>query len=296
MKNKISYIILSMVCMGTAMQATAQKLSIKPHVNIGVGNAISVKSDMEGLTNNSSAMDYGVDFGYTFWKMGGNRLEVNMGVGYQSASLKLGVPYLGYSYNAPATADEDGNPYVRYYEISNMEQKVNLGYFNIPIYLTYGYKFSNRFGVHADLGFKLGFKCGSTLKSVRGTASCYGVFPEYDNLVIKDSYIDGFGTSDLSKAKKADPEANGFNASLLVGAGLDVYIAGPLWFNVGVRYDCGFTNSFKNEFKGKGGFTADNAPVTYTVANGQEVKPLTGYLKSSKLSPFSIYLGFDIKF
>lgn len=298
MKHNIKKpVIISAFLIGGLMvlpvKSAAQKFSIKPNVNIGVGNPMNVKSDIKEISTSSSDVDFGVDFGYTFWKKGGNRLEVSLGLGYSAVGLKLGVPDLSYNYIAPASADEDGNTYVRYYDLSDMEQKLSIGYFNIPVYLTYGYQFSKRIGVHADLGFRMGFKCSASLKRVSGSATSYGVFPDYGNLVITDSYLDGFGISDLSAAKRMEPEANSFNASLLVGAAVDVYIAGPVWFNIGVRYNCGFTDCFKHNYDGNA-FTADTAPVTYTVAEGEKVRPLTCFLSSSKLSPFSIYMGFTI--
>lgn len=298
MTKRYRLILTALLLGGTAFTPVgmkAQKFAVKPYADIGVGSAMSLKSDLPLSTKSSSNTSFGVDFGYTFWRMGGNSLEANIGLGYSTTGVKLRTEGFDYSYNAPASADEDGNPYVRHYSLTGMEQKYNLGYFNIPLYLTYGYQFSNRIGVHADLGFRFGFKCSAKMNSVSGTATSYGVYPEYDNLMIDAPWLNGFGTTDLADAKRGDVDANGFYASLLVGAALDVYIAGPVWLNVGVRYDCGFTNSFKHLYDG-GTYTAENAPVSYTVAEGQEVTPLTGYLSSSKLSPFSIHAGLTIKF
>lgn len=302
MKNITIYkLIFASLAIGGVLigsdEMKAQKFAIKPYADLGVGSAMSLKSDMPLSTKSSSNTSFGVDFGYTFWRKGGNSLEANIGLGYSVANLKLGIDNLSYRYEAPAAADMDGDTYIRYYqyELTGMQQKINLGYFNIPIYLTYGYQFGERIGLHADLGFRFGFKCASKLSSVSGMVESYGVYPEYDDLLIDDSWLNGFGESDLADAKRGDVDANGFNASLMVGAGLDVLIAGPVWLNLGVRYDCGFTNSFKHLYDG-GAYTYENAPVSYTVAEGQEVKPLTGYLNSSKLSPFSIHAGLTIKF
>lgn len=295
MRNKTAYILLSLACMGISLQASAQKFAIKPQVNVGVGSAMSLKSDLPLSSKKASSTAFGVDFGYTFWNKGGHALEANIGLGYTVSGVKLGVDGLNFSYNAPASADEDGNAYIRHYNVAALEQKFNLGYLNIPLYLTYGYQFSQRIAVHADLGFRLGFKCNAKINSVIGTAGSYGVYPEYDDLMIDAPWLNQFGETDLADAGRGEVEANGFYASLLVGAALDVYIAGPVWFNLGLRYDCGFTDSFSKMYESKN-FNSATAPVTYTVAGGQEVKPLTSYLDSSKLSPFSILLGLTFKF
>lgn len=273
--------------------ANAQNFSLKPHADIGVGSAMNIKSDFKDLSKSSSSSDFGIDLGYTFWRSGENRLEANIGLGYSTTSLKFNVPAMDYSYNAPASADVDGNAYIRYYELSEMSQKLNLGYFTIPLYLTYGYNFSKSVGLHVDLGFKFGFKCNASLNNVSGSAYSYGVYPEYDDLVMGDPWIDEYGNSNLAEAVKGKVDASGFYASLLLGAAFDVNVYGPLWFNVGLRYNCGFTNSFRHLYA-PSNFNATSAPVTYTVANGEEVKPMTGYLTSSRLSPLAIHVGFTI--
>ena len=272
---------------------SGQKFAVKPNVNIGIGNAINVKSDIQGLSSNASYFDFGADFSYKFWQKGGSRLEANIGIGYSISNLKLSIPSLIYDYNATASADIDNNPYIRYFEITNLEQKYNLGYFNIPIYLTYGYQFSERIGLHADLGVKLGFKCNAKMNSVSGNAYSYGQFPEYDDLIIKDLVLDDFGNSNLANSEKMSLQTSVINASLFVGATFDVRVAKSVWFNLGIRYHPGISNIFKKTFT-SGNYTQENSPVTYTVADGLQVFPLANYLSSSKLSPFSIYVGLTI--
>ena len=96
------------------LSVSAQKFSIKPNVNIGVGSTMSIKSDFKDLTKSSNTTDFGVDFSYRFWELSSNHLEANIGLGYSTTNLKFNVPGMEYSYDAPASADEDGNTYVRY--------------------------------------------------------------------------------------------------------------------------------------------------------------------------------------
>lgn len=299
MTQNIKYSVISGILLGIAglspFRAEAQKFALKPYVDIGIGNPMSVKSDLELSKKSGNNNSFGLDFGYTFLHKGGNSLEANLGIGYSITNLNVGLTSLEYNYMAPPTADVDNNPYIRYYELSGLEQKINVGYFTVPVYLSYGYQFSSRVGLHADLGFRFGFKCASKLSSMSGSAYCYGIYPEFDNLEITLPGLNDFGTTDLSEAKRGKVEANGFYTSLLVGLSFDVYLFGPVWLNVGARYDCGFTNTFKKIYEPTN-FTSESAPVTYTVANNQEVKPLSSYLSSSKLSPFSIHAGLTFKF
>ena len=83
---------------------------------------------------------------------------------------------------------------------------------------------------------------------------------------------------------------------MLMGAGLEGRISGPLWINVGIKYNLGFSNIFKGTYKEGEAFTMDNAPVTYTVAENEKVEPYTNYFTKSKLSMFSLNVGLSLKF
>ena len=68
-------------------------------------------------------------------------------------------------------------------------------------------------------------------------------------------------------------------------AGAEFRIYGPLTADLSFRYNAGLTNLYK------GGTTTDIAPVSYTVADGQQVLPLCDYFKTSKLSMISLQLA-----
>ena len=274
----------------------AKDFTLKPHAEIGLGNSMSTNTGLSGLDACAHSQEYGLDFGYTFWRNGRNSLEVNVGLGYSHTGLKLDSGSFDFNYAAPADADDDGNLYQRYYEIRDLSQKVNTGYLTVPVYLDYRYGINNWLGVHADLGLKFGFKCSAGLGKVSGNSFSYGIYPEYDDLMIDADYLNDFGNRSLEGVSTGPVSARGFNASLLVGVGVEARIYGPLWFDLGLRYDCGFADIFKEGYAADKGFTAQSAPVTYTVADGTVVKPMTDYLSKSKLMPLSLRLGFRICF
>ena len=161
--------------------------------------------------------------------------------------------------------------------------------------MTYSNKFTAFKNINADAGVRLGFITGSGLDKVSGKAFSYGVYPQYDDLMIDADYMNGFGTSDLSEARHTTPESEGFNASVLVGAGAEFRIYGPLSVDLSLRYNIGLMDMYKGSYKG-GAFTEDTAPVSYTVATGQTVRPLTDYLSSSKLSQLSLRVALIYRF
>jgi len=142
----------------------------------------------------------------------------------------------------------DGESYIRYYELGNLHQKAQLGRISIPIYLSYAYRCNHWLGVHADFGVRIGFKTSSELSSVNGDAYSYGVYPQYDNLKIEDSYLNDFGQNDFITAQGLTPEVNSFSVSILIGVGAEFRIYGPLaadislkvwrWINKYVQSNC----------------------------------------------------------
>lgn len=298
MKKISIYSTIILICGLIPLCSSAQKYSVKAYGDIGLGNGLSMTTALPGMSTKSSSNSFGVDFGYTFWKKGAHSLEANIGVGYRMASATFDVPNLEYSYAAAASADVDGNPYQRHTKLSNVEQKMNLGYFNIPIYLQYQYRIAKWVGVHADFGFGLGFKCAGSVEMKDGTAYSYGVYPEYDNLVIDAEYMNDFGVRDLANAKLRDAETAGFSASIIAGAGFEFYVGGPVSIDLGVRYNAGLTKVFKDGYSvgSTSAITSETAPVTYSVSEGLQVKPLSDYVAKSHLNPFNLHIGVKVRF
>ncbi|MCH5236300.1 MAG: outer membrane beta-barrel protein [Muribaculaceae bacterium] len=298
MKNKILIFSLASVSyLASGFSAGAQRFEIKPHATIGLGKGVDLESTLPMVSEKGVSNEFGVDFGYTFWESGANSLNVNIGLGYRTSSLKFRAQDMKYRYSAPPSADMDGDTYIRYYDVNDLEQKIGTGHFNIPLYLGYEYRINDWFNVYADLGFNFGIKCKATLNHISGSIDTYGIYPQYgDNFEIKDPFMNGFGEHALSSSMKGKISANSFMPSFLVGAGVETKIWGPLWFMLGFRYDCGFNNMFKNLIEGTTPFTASTAPVTYTVKDGERVTPISDYLNKSRLSVFSLNFGFSVKF
>ncbi len=296
MNIKALYIAAAML---TALTAAAQtpseeKFAVKVTADIGLGSAMSVKSTLGEVDPKSSASDFSVDFGYTFWRKEKNSLEANIGLGYGSMSMTAGLPELAYSYAAPAQADMDGVPYIRHYQLNDLHQKVSAGRFLVPIYINYRYHINPTVAVHALAGFKLGFVTSSKVSQCSGKATAYGVYPIYDDLMIDASYMNEFGTVNLDKNQALAPEKNAFGASFMVGVGAEVRVHGPVYADVAIGYEAGFTNTFKGS--GKSTFSSDNAPVTYTVATGTQVTPLSNFTSSSRLSRLSLSISLIYRF
>ena len=202
---------------------------------------------------------------------------------------------MDYDYSAPSSADMDGNTYQRYYQLKNATQNVSYNRFTIPVYASYSFLFNKHFGLRADLGVRMGFKVNSKISKVSGESNSYGIYPQYDNLLIDAPYLNDFGKTSLSTALRDDPKCNGFSTSMLVGIGFEYRICSHFAAEIGIRYDAGLTNIFKGQ-NIDNVFTNETAPVKYSVENGQQIDALSDYFKSSKQNQLSLRIAFIRRF
>ena len=264
-----------------------EPFAVKAYGNIGLGSGMSLSSNA-AMTHSSSLSSVGVDFSYMFWQQKGHSVAVSGGLSYDILSAKLDLAGMNYNYAAGNNADMDGNTYNRFYEISDVEQKVGGGYVSVPIYATYTYRFNEWIGVYASLGIKPGFKASGSSRSFRAKVYSYGVYPEYGNLMMDDDWLNDFGRTTLSDGDVNKPEMSGFNMDFLMGFGAEAKISGPVYASLGFNYCAGVTNIYKK---------GDSKPlVTYTVADGQKSRSLTELLGKSKISNFGLCIAVLYRF
>ncbi len=300
MKYKARYILMAAAllptCSVVAQHSVEDKFSIKATADIGLVNVRDIDYALNDISTKSSSSDFGVDFGWTFWQQRKNSLEANIGVGYARTSLKANLPELDYHYSAPAAADMDGEPYIRYYRINGLHQKIITERLTVPIYLNYRHKLSRIFSLNAFVGVKLGFNVSSKIADASGQAFSYGVYPQYDNLMIDAPYMNQFGESVLESGQGVKPDVTSVTASFLTGIGAEVQIWGPVSVNVSIRYEAAMSNAFDGVESKLTSFTAENVPVKYTVAEGQKMMPLSNYFTCSKLSRLSCGISLIYRF
>lgn len=273
-------------------EAPEGKFSIKANANIGLGSAYSATSSVSGVNlDKSNSTSFGVDFRYRFWQKNDLSLGINVGANYAIGRQTIKANDLKFNYTAGADADMDGDTYQRYTEVSDAQQKISLGELAIPVYVDLNWQFSQRVSLYANAGLAFRFSTTATTKNVVGNCYVYGIYPKYDNLKIDDEWLNDFGNNSLAGASVERSQQNSFTMNVIGGAGLRVWIYGPLSFECGVNYQYGFINRLKSGNFADGTITADNAPVTYTVANGRTVKSLASAFEKDKLSMLSLNVG-----
>lgn len=312
MKDKLRYALVAGVLL-PMMSAAAQpapegKFAIKASADLGIGNALSVDKIWPEMGSKAASSDFGLDFGWTFWQRGRHSLEANVGVAYGTTPVKTDMAgEMSYHYSAPAAADMDDEPYERYCTVEKMHQKVKTERVSIPIYLNYRLRTSSVFSLHAMVGYRLSFNVASRICDGYAEVYSYGVYPQYDNLMIDADYMNEFGNQTLGAIQTYGADMTKTTSSIMAGIGAEVHISGPMSAAVMLRYEGGLNNLFKKYEGDLAGpfdptssvstpFTAENAPVTYTVADGQRMRSLTDYFTRSKMSRLSCALSLIFRF
>lgn len=270
-------------------QQKAPRFAIKATADFGLGKSLDLDPGLEGLgAKSDSFTDYGITLGWRIWQKGRHSMEVNIGAGHGRIPLAFDAASLDYSYNAPADADMDNESYIRFYELDALHQKVTVDRISVPLYFNYNFQACRWIGLHAMIGYKFGVNYSPEISQTDGKAFSYGVYPQYDNLMIDAGYMNGFGVTSLSAGQVGKPSVNRFTSSLLFGAGVEFRIWGPVYVDASCWYEAGMTDIYRGFSSDIGEMSEADAPVTYTVAQGQRMKSLTEYLTLSKLSRFSV--------
>lgn len=286
-------------CTHYALHFKPMRWRIKVYGDISLGSPYSFKCP-DNLATTGTNTDFGLDVGYVFPSKSKFKIGAFIGLGYSMGKVDVGIDYMAYNYSAPSSADMDGDTYQRYYTLSNMKQNVTLGRFYVPIYADFEFRAHRIVSVFADLGFKLLFNVASKVGNVSGESDSWGVYPQYDNLVMNDEWLNDFGKRPIDAVIQNSDWLSSFSADMFVGLGVRIKIYGPLSLDAGVRYQIGLTDIGK--FTGNAGNLSGgeileaNAPVTYTVKDGTHVNSLTNYLSSLKTQGLKLNVGLVVKF
>lgn len=273
---------------------------IKPYANIPLGSPFSMGEASSMMDISTSGMEFGIDFGYILTITPNFKINLFTGLGYSTGKINMTVGDLNYHYSATSDADIDGVPYTRYYEISDLQQSINLGHIILPLYGDFEYKFGKIFSAFAQLGVKMYFNAGSKVNSFTGNMYVFGVYPEYGNLLINAPYMNDFGHTSIDENADNDLKVRGASFDGIGGLGVRAKIYGPLSIEAGVNYQIGLSNIMINARTPgnlvQGAITESQAFATYTVKEGTILHSLTDYIGNIKRSSLNIKVGLILKF
>ncbi len=229
---------------------------------LGENGGITVTGDDE--------MAFGLDVGFVFPTKKRFFVGIFAGVGLSKNSLTMEfMPTTDddLSYNAPSTADEDGDPYIRKYEMiggKGITQTMNASDIAVPVYLDLEYQFQ-KISIYADLGVKFQTSTG-IMTATTGAYKTWGVYPDYGDLVIGeegDVTLNGFGTHDeIGIDEEGITKKMAIDA--LFGLGIRLNLNKSLALDAGIQYQTG----------GKSWEANPGSIFTYTLEGGDKVNLL----------------------
>ena len=237
--------------------------------------------DNSGITvTGDDEMAYGLDVGFVFPTTKRFFVGVFTGVRFSKNSLTMEFMPTGddLSYNAPSTADEDGDSYIRKYEMiggKGITQTMNASDIAVPVYLDMEYQFQ-KISIYADLGVKFQTSTGIMTATI-GEYKTWGVYPQYGDLVIGkegDVVLNGFGNHDAIGVDE-DGITKKMAIDGLFGCGIRLSLNKSLALDAGLQYQTG----------GKSWEANSGSIFSYTLEGGDKVNLLrkVGYVRHDAL-------------
>lgn len=276
---------------------------VKLHTSFALGGFYSLSDAPKDLKSSSSDINFGLDLGYVFPSTGKLAVGVFAGVGYSTSKLSLGLDKT-YTFHQDYPADIDGDPYTRHYEnVSGIKQTLKAGSLTIPVYVDFEYRLAPVISAYADLGIKLQANMSSTWDADGESTigEVYGIYTQYDNLRLPaiGQFLDinGFGTQKAVSKVGADDFKIGMGIGGLIGLGLRANIGKSLAAEVGIQYQLGLTNCWKNDGTQ---FNIDNndnsAPLIRYINDEEQMVHLLNTTSTMKQSALRLHIGVMYKF
>lgn len=275
-----------------------ERFAVKLKGDIELTGAYTTDFDFPAVDASNSMHRFGVEFGWSFLNSESHSLELGIGLNFGLGTFDIGSNAVSYSYTAPPSADMDGNSYIRHTDLSAMQQSLSISRTSVPVYLQYNFHLNNRFLIYGKVGFETGFGGKISARKISGTVDSYGVFPEYDNLVIAEPWLNGFGKQTLTKEQCTGGASGKTDFDILAGAGISFRIFKPLHIFLGINYRAGLSDMLNNQGLkyASGDVNQADAPSIYTVADGVQWRPLTDGLTKCRLNRLGLDIGFELRF
>ena len=198
-----------------------------------------------------STLKYDLDNGDSKQKFGGN-----IGIGYsyffnESFGLNTGLEFsfLKSEANIIAisdrymTTDSEGDSFELRSEVGNYEETQSAMYMNIPIMGQYQMNVEADHKFYAALGFKIGIPITSKYKTQGADLSTAGFYKQYDNTLLENHPMEGFGSfTSQAVDKKLDMKVA---FMLAAEVGMKWYLTESLAFYTAAYIDYGLNDVSK---------------------------------------------------
>lgn len=286
---------------------------LKAHYDLTAGNFYNTSSSLDGLTQKSTAAEFGLDLGFLYAAKGKMRYSLNLGVGYSASSMQLdlGAPdgsgegALDYHYSCSEEAD--GITYERYYEGVTAHEDVKVESVVFPFNFDFEYTINKYVSAYLQVGVKNYYNLSSSLTNTTHINNIYGVFPAPYNMIVGDWHpYDGFRRDvTLDNSSLVDPtvHVNKYSLDATAGLGVRLHPAAklPLYIEAGAYYQMSVLDPFDLSTSRPVG-TASTPLSTYHLdadplgPGYEQVNSLTSSFDKWRRQAIKINLGLIYKF
>ena len=289
-------------CGIASMKYKVHKLRMKPHYDLGLGDAYTVDGSNALGNPKSSTSSFGIDIGYSFPSEGMLKTAMFFGLGLEQSHVDLSFRSNDYFYNTDADVDHDS--YVRHYSDLSLSQSVKLSELYVPVYLDLSYRANRLLSVYADLGAQININMKHDIDKTSGSAIIYGVYPQYDNLMLDGGWgYNGFGAHYYGSQDLVSDGLEGvaaYTVDVLAGAGFRISIPKTaLAIDFGFGYQLGLMDVITNDNGQIGLENGATNPVVFNTVSGtnstERLHNLSETLSGMKRKTLKLNLGLIIK-
>lgn len=268
-----------------------KKSRLSVHFDYALNSAYDVKSTLNNLSDESSAIEVGLDYAH-LWKISPRaRLGLGFGVGLSRSEIKLETGNANFSY----TLSDYGGPadtyreYVREYNLTKVTEGVKFMDAVIPFYLTWEKNLIKKHLILSlDVGVKLYLNAKTTVDpyTIEGTATNTYVdssTPFYSGGL---NFAEGYLSPTSYKRKFYD-------ITFFVKGGFDIRLFKLNYLTLRVGYEKGITDSYVSAMHDWNSDLSNSRPIFYADGKDVRVRSLADCISYTR---GALWLGFGFKF
>jgi hypothetical protein len=188
-------------------------------------------------------LGYNIEFGF-FMKI--QRL-LSLGIGLGISSYQTEIKIDSYEVIFPSIIDIDGDTLDKYIQTTDLFEKTEITYCDIPIYLEFGNPNIEKINFYGRLGFKISFPISNKFTS-NGKLYTQGYYPEYHVLLYSIPQLGFYDSEPIVKSE--DNSLNSINVSALISSGITIPVSNYFILKLGANINLGLLeiSEDKNEF------------------------------------------------
>jgi hypothetical protein len=186
---------------------------------------------------------YNLEIGY-FTKL---RRLISFGFGLGISSYQTEIRVDSYDEIFPSVIDIDLDTLDKYVKTTDLYEKTEITYFDIPIYLEFGNPNIDKINFYGRLGIKVSMPISDKFSS-GGKIYTQGYYPEYHVMLYNIPQLGFYESEPITKS--ADNNLNSLNLSALISGGITLPLSNYFILKFGANINIGLMeiSADKNEF------------------------------------------------